>query len=133
MYRIGRDIYFSYGHRLAAHGGKCANLHGHNARVTIELSTEKLDAQGMVMDFFKVKETIGAWIRETIDHKMILWKGDPLVPVLEKAGEPLVLTESHPTAETLARWIFDQARHLRLPVARVTLWETENSFAVYHE
>lgn len=87
----------------------------------------------MVVDFDEIKEKIGSWIRETLDHKMILWEKDPLVPILQKAGEPVVLTKEHPTAEALAKWIFQEARERRLPVSKVTLWETPDSFASYYE
>ncbi len=133
MYRVGREIHFSYGHRLLNHPGKCANLHGHNVRVLIEISSEKLNAEGMVIDFYKVRETIGEWINRTLDHKMILSENDPYAKILQDAGEPVVLMKENPTAESLAKWIFDEARHMRLGVSRVTVWETENSYAVYHE
>ncbi len=133
MHRISREIHFSYGHRLLDYPGKCANLHGHNARVQVELSSEKLNPQGMVMDFYKIKETIGSWIEENLDHRMILWEKDPLVPLLQQIGDPVVVVQENPTAEVLARWIFDEVRKRRFPVSRVTFWETESSFAVYHE
>lgn len=133
MYRVIREIRFSYGHRLIEHPGKCANLHGHNARVKIELSSEKLNPHGMVMDFYEIKETIGSWIKENLDHRMILSEKDPLAPVLQKAGDPVVVIKENPTAEALAKWIFEEVRKRRLPVSRVTLWETESSAAVYHE
>ena len=133
MYRVIREIRFSYGHRLIEHPGKCANLHGHNARVKIELSSEKLNPHGMVMDFYEIKETIGSWIKENLDHRMILSEKDPLAPVLQKAGDPVVVIKENPTAEALAKWIFEEVRKRRLPVSRVTLWETESSAAVHHE
>ncbi len=133
MFRITQEVHFSYGHRLTNYEGPCANLHGHNARVQIELSSDRLNHQGMVVDFFEVKKTLGEWIKNTLDHKLILADNDPLVPVLEKAGEPFVVMKESPTAEALARWIFTEGRHLRLPISRITLWETANSAAVYHE
>ena len=133
MYRVGREVHFSYGHRLLEHDGKCANLHGHNGRVIVEVSSQMLNHQGMVMDFYKIRESIGAWIQHTLDHKTILWDKDPLAAILSQAGEPVVLMKENPTAEALAHWIFEEARHMRLPVSRVTLWETPNSFAAYHE
>ena len=133
MYRVGREVHFSYGHRLLDYEGKCANLHGHNGRVIVEVSSQMLNPQGMVMDFYKIRESIGAWIQHTLDHKTILWDKDPLAAILSQAGEPVVLMKENPTAEAIARWIFEEARHMRLPVARVTLWETPNSFASYHE
>ena len=37
----------------------------------------------------------------------------------------------NPTAENIARLIFDRAAAHGLPVTEVTLWETESSFATY--
>ena len=133
MYYAAKEICFSYGHRLLDYQGKCANLHGHNGRVLIEVSSQKLNPQGMVVDFYEIRQVIGSWIEETLDHKMILSEKDPLVALLQKAEEPVVLLKENPTAEVLAKWIFEEARRRRLPVWRVTFWETENSFAVYHE
>src|SRR3989338_5956888 len=130
MFRVMREIHFSYGHRLLNHPGKCARLHGHNGRLVVEVSSQKLNPQGMVMDFYQIREAIETWINQTIDHKTILCENDPLVSVLQKAGEELVLTKENPTAEILAKWIFDEARKMQLPVSRVTLWETEDSAAV---
>lgn len=133
MHRVTTEIRFSYGHRLPEHAGKCAHLHGHNAKVWIEASSAVLNSQGMVIDFHEIKEAIGRWIDEALDHKMILFEKDPLVAKLKESGEPVVLTRQPPTAEVLAEWIFEKARSLRLPVSRVTFWETEDSFAVFHE
>lgn len=132
-YGVGREIHFSYGHRILNHEGKCKRLHGHNGRAVIEMSASRLDALGMVIDFYKIRESIGKWIDETLDHRMILWGEDPLAQTLQKAGEPVLLVPENPTAEFLAKWIYDQAVKMKLPVTRVTLWETDNSFAVYGE
>jgi len=83
--------------------------------------------------FFDIKRTIGEWIDRSLDHKMILWSKDPLAKLLKKAGEPVVLVEENPTAEMLARWIFGEARRMKLPVSKVTLWENQDSCAVYSE
>ncbi len=133
MYRVIRTTHFSYGHRLVKHAGKCSRLHGHNAAVEIELSSLKLDDQAMVVDFDHISATIGRCISETLDHRMILWEHDPALAALKQAGEPVVVLAEHPTAETLAKLIFEEARSLRLPVSKVTLWETPHSAAVYYE
>ena len=133
MFKVAKMIYFNYGHRLLGGHDKCSHLHGHSARVEIEMATPKLNAKGMVVDFFDIKRTIGEWIERHLDHKMILWTKDPLAKLLKKAGEPVVLVEENPTAEMLARWIFREARLMKLPVSKVTLWENQDSCAVYHE
>jgi pteridine reductase len=131
MYSVTREIHFSYGHRLMNYQGKCAKLHGHNGRVQIEVSAPALDKMGMVMDFYEIRKKIGVWIDEHLDHRMILCQKDPLAPHLEKAGDPAVLMPENPTAEAIAKWIYDEARRQGLPVSKVTLWETEHCAASY--
>lgn len=133
MFYVTCEIHFSYGHRLLNHQGKCGHLHGHNGRIQVEVSSEKLDGQNMVMDFSKIREAVNAWVEENLDHKMVLWGQDPLTNLLKQAAEPVVVMDENPTAEAMARWIFQEARTLRLPVSKVTLWESEDSFAAYHE
>ena len=132
MYQVTRLIYFSYGHRLMNYQGKCRHLHGHNGRVEIELSQETLDARGMVVDFEDIKRSIQTWIDEELEHQMLLRKDDPVLPILEKLGEPVYVLDDNPTAEAIAKLIFEYARSQKLPVTAVRLWETERSFATYH-
>jgi hypothetical protein len=43
----------------------------------------------------------------------------------------MYLLDSNPTAERLARLIFDVSREHGLAVSRVTLWETPSSWSTY--
>ncbi|MCB9799482.1 MAG: 6-carboxytetrahydropterin synthase [Candidatus Omnitrophica bacterium] len=131
MYTVIREIHFSYAHRLMFHPGKCAHLHGHNGVVHIEISSPDLDDQAMVVDFDQIRRTIGEWLDEHLDHRTILWEKDVLAGVLKNAGEPVVLMREHPTAEALARWIYEEAQKLGLAVSSVKIWETPNSCAGY--
>jgi len=131
MFRVTKEINFCYGHRLLNYAGKCRNLHGHNGKAVITVETPGLDALGMVMDFSEIKRVIGAWIDEALDHRMILHRDDPALPELRRLGEPVVVLDVNPTAENLAKLIFDHAVANGLRVIEVTLWETENSFATY--
>jgi 6-pyruvoyltetrahydropterin/6-carboxytetrahydropterin synthase len=133
MFRVTKELYFCYGHRLLNYAGKCRNLHGHNGRAVITLEAPGLDALGMVVDFTEIKRVIGAWIDETLDHKMLLHRDDPVIPELRRLGEPFVELDVNPTAENIAKLIFDHAVSHGLPVTEVTLWETENSFATYRQ
>jgi 6-pyruvoyltetrahydropterin/6-carboxytetrahydropterin synthase len=131
MFRVTREIHFCYGHRLLNYDGKCRNLHGHNGKAVITLESTQLDALGMVVDFSHMKRVVSTWIDATFDHKMILHRDDPILPELHRLGEAVEIVEVNPTAENLAKLIFDYAASQRLPVVEVTLWETENSFATY--
>ena len=132
MYRVTREIFFSYGHRLLNYDGKCRYFHGHNGKVEVELEAEKLDERGMVFDFKDIKSVIKNWIDETLDHRMILNRKDPLLGALQKAGEPVFIMEDNPTAEAIARLIYEYALSQGFPISEVRLWETEQSFATYH-
>ena len=129
MYEIVKSVSFCYGHRLLNYVGPCANLHGHNARAEIMLSSDKLDESGMVMDFGEIKTTVKTWIDENLDHTMLLSKGDPLIPVLEDKNERFYLMQDNPTAENIAKLIYDYVESQGFPVIAVTLWETDTSFA----
>ena len=131
MFKVTKVIQFCYGHRLLNYEGKCRYLHGHNARVEIELSAPQLDARGMVMDFVEVKQRLQGWIDSTLDHKMILNRADPILPQLTAAKEPMVPFEGNPTAEALAKFVYDHAKAEGFPITEVRFWETPTSFATY--
>jgi len=133
MFQVTKEIHFCYGHRLLDYDGKCRYFHGHNGKVEVQLSAAALDAKGMVRDFTEIKEILQSWIDMTLDHRMLLHKKDPLKDTLEKAGEPVYAMGANPTAENIAKLIYDTAQAKGLPVSSVTLWETPNSFATYCE
>lgn len=132
MFSVSREIDFCYGHRLLNYPGKCRHLHGHNGRVIITFEASALDDQGMVLDFTEIKRAINGWIDDNLDHRMILNRTDPAVPVLEELGEPMYLIDVNPTAENIARLIFDIAAERGFPVVDVRLWETPHCCAQYH-
>jgi len=131
MFEVTREIDFCYGHRLLNYEGKCRYLHGHNGKAMITVAAETLDHRGMVQDFSDIKHAVGGWIDENLDHRMILNRADPVVAYFEEIGEPLFLLDENPTAETIAKLIYNFANEQSIPVARVQLWETPKSFAVY--
>lgn len=131
MFRVTREIHFCYGHRLLNYDGKCRHLHGHNGRAVITLEGPDLDQRGMLMDFSDLKRTVGHWIDDTLDHTMLLRKDDPVLPQLQKSGERVHVLDVNPTAENIAKLIFDYAKSQGFPVIEVKLWETENCFATY--
>lgn len=131
MFRVTREILFCYGHRLLNYDGKCRHLHGHNGRAVISLEADHLDALGMVMDFTAIKQVVSTWIDETLDHRMLLHRNDPVLPHLRSLGEPVYVMEVNPTAENIARLIFEFTAAQGFPVVEVQLWETEHCYASY--
>jgi 6-pyruvoyltetrahydropterin/6-carboxytetrahydropterin synthase len=131
MFSITRELTFCYGHRLLDYNGKCRHLHGHNGRAVITLAAPSLDDLGMVVDFSRLKQIVGGWIDEQLDHKMILHRDDPALPLLRQQGEPVFVLDVNPTAENLARLIFEYTARQGFPVVEVKLWETDTCFASY--
>jgi 6-pyruvoyltetrahydropterin/6-carboxytetrahydropterin synthase len=131
MFKVVREMHFCYGHRLRDYSGKCRHPHGHNGKAEIELSSHSLDARGMVMDFDDIKRTLQTWIDQNFDHQMLLRRDDPLVKVFRDMNEPVYLMDANPTSENIAREIFLAGKSQKLPITRVTVWETDKSFATY--
>jgi len=131
MFRVTQELRFCYGHRLLGHPGKCARLHGHNARVFLVLRAANVDAKGMVIDFDVLEQRARRYLDEALDHRMLLQQGDPACAALGTIGEAFVTLEVPPTAENLAKLIFEQLLRAGLPLAEVRLEEQPGSTASY--
>jgi 6-pyruvoyltetrahydropterin/6-carboxytetrahydropterin synthase len=118
-FTIFKDFDFSAGHFIRGHRGGCQNLHGHNYRVRVHVSTRQLDELGMVIDFADLKVILAAVVGP-FDHQVI--NDHPPFDV------------RNTTAELIAQYVHDEVR-LRLParvtVERVEVWETPTSCAIY--
>lgn len=131
-YQVTKELSFCYGHRLLNYDGKCHMLHGHNGRVEITVGSDELNEQGFVVDFTDIKNTVGKWIDENLDHKTILQLGDPIIGALEVLHEPHVVWPVPPTAEFIAKRIYIETERRMssgISVVSVRLWETPTSFA----
>lgn len=84
---IDKTFEFCYGHRVWTQklNGEfsadlkcaCRHLHGHEGKMQVYLTSDKLDSTGMVTDFRHL-EWLKKWINENIDHQFILDLSDPL-------------------------------------------------------
>ena len=133
MFCVTREIDFCYGHRLLNYDGKCKHLHGHNGRAVITIAADALDQRGMVVDFKDVKMVVAKWIDDNLDHRMILHRDDPVVATLQEMQEPLYLVDENPTAENIAKIIYQVAKSHGFSIVKADLWETPNCFATYSE
>ena len=131
MYQVTQELSFCYGHRLLGYPGKCARLHGHNARAFVTLRSEQLDALGMVADFDDIEKRLRSWIDETFDHQLLLQRDDPLAPALRSLNEPFRALDAAPTAENLAKLIFEFVERSGFPVVEVRLEEQPGSVAAF--
>ena len=107
MYYIEKTIEISAAHRLALnYESKCRHLHGHNWKITVYCRSEKLDENGMVVDFSEIKHRI----KRVLDHQVL----NEVLPF-------------NPTAENIARWCTEQIPHCYKTVVQ----ESEGNVASY--
>lgn len=127
---------FSYGHRVVGHEGKCSCLHGHNGRVTFFCEAD-LDNVGRVIDFGVIKSILCDWIEENWDHRMLLWKEDPLLDALKALDETVVELPCNPTAENMAELLLSVGNYLlrdnKVRLAKVEFMETIKCGATVEE
>lgn len=98
----------SMGHRVVGHEGKCRHLHGHNYRFHFVCSANRLDKLGRVIDFGVIKDRLCDWLEDNWDHKLMMWKEDPLLDFLrEIAPEDIVTVPFNPTAEEIAIYMVE--------------------------
>jgi len=131
MYSVTKEVRFCYGHRLLGHAGKCRHLHGHNARALIRLESDTLDPLGLVVDFKDIGDHVKSWVDREFDHNLLLHRSDPVLPILQEAGERVYVMDENPSAENIARLIFEHVAKAGFPVVEVTLYETDSAVASY--
>ena len=95
MYEVAVEISFLATHQLKLGDGGAEPLHEHNWRVRVELEGNERGAEGMLVDFVKVKKLLGE-----IADKL---RGKDL-------GEVPGLAEKNPSAENVARYFYEQLR-----------------------
>ena len=109
--RVCRRFKFDSAHHLPGYNGKCANVHGHSWKFEVEIQGY-VGPDGMVIDFSVLKKVVQPLV-DQLDH-------DDLNKYVE-----------NPTAENLAAYIFNfvEKSPLQLNVTRVSVWESEDSYA----
>lgn len=130
--KIAKEFRWEMGHRLKNHKGKCINLHGHSYKLLVEL-TGKVQDDGMVLDYFDVKEIISPLIDE-LDHSVIISKDDlELKEAIQKLKSDFVLVDFESTAENLCYYFLNKIKDADLPNnitgIMVKVFETENTYA----
>ncbi|MBS7268630.1 MAG: 6-pyruvoyl tetrahydropterin synthase family protein [Candidatus Freyarchaeota archaeon] len=106
------DLNFSAAHFLIRHP-KCERIHGHNYKVTIEIESDKLNSQQMIVDFLDVRN-IARDICQKMDHHI-------LIPTKEKEVEIKEMGEEIEVIANRRRYIFPKDDALLLPIEATTV------------
>ncbi len=113
---------FSSAHLLKGYRGDCEELHGHNWKVEVTVSSERLDPIGLAFDFRELKTEVKKLLN-SLDHRLL--------------NEIKPFDRINPSSENLARFIYDTiSREINregVRVSRVRVWESEDASATYYE
>lgn len=118
MYEITIEDTFDSAHCLRGYDGACQNLHGHTYRASAKFRFRELDSLGMSLDFRKAKESL----REAtvyLDHAYM--------------NDLPEFADANPTAENIARTIYQRMKTDHPELVSVSVWETATSCATYYE
>lgn len=99
---------FNAAKRLVEFEGKCHQLHGY--RYTLEASfTAPKNKNGLVIDFYELKQKLGAWIEKNWEHNVVLnVKDKPLGNAIgDLTGQTIFYMKNDPTAENMAEYLKD--------------------------
>lgn len=118
MYSVRVEGDFAAAHYLENYHGKCENLHGHNYKVFLHVRGDQLDEGGMLCDFGVLKKALKQVLKQ-LDHSHL--------------NEMEAFHDGRPSAEKIARYIFEALQELLRPVKpyRVDVFETEKNRASY--
>ncbi|MEM9242927.1 MAG: 6-carboxytetrahydropterin synthase QueD [Pseudomonadota bacterium] len=122
MYSITIILRFCAAHKIDGYNGKCANLHGHNYKLELEVSATQLDKLGFVVDSDIIKQHVKPIIAQ-LDHQYL--------------NELPGFAGVSPSAENIAKYIYEQCdqslRKDRIQISQVTLWETDDFYVRYRK
>ncbi|MBI5491764.1 MAG: 6-carboxytetrahydropterin synthase QueD [Deltaproteobacteria bacterium] len=122
MYELSIEASFSSAHNLRGYEGACENLHGHNWRVELSVSAQRLSDTGMAVDFKRLK-TEAKRVIERLDHKYL--------------NEVPPFDRENATAENIARYIHGELKKSlndgNIKVKKVRVWESDDASASYCE
>jgi len=113
---LSKSFTFEAAHALPTfpEGHKCRRLHGHSFRVEVRVAGDVDERQGYLIDYGDIKAACEP-VREELDHRYL-----NEIPGLE-----------NPTAENLARWLWERLRP-RLPLlSAVIVQETCTTGCAY--
>jgi len=122
MYDLMIETQFASAHQLRGYKGKCETLHGHNWRVQVTVSAEKLNEIGLAIDFHELKDMVSDVV-SSLDHTFL--------------NDVFPFTEINPSSEHIAKWIYEtlkkKVEQNDCTIVSVTVWESETASATYYE
>ena len=132
MIVCSKKITFEAAHRIVGHDGNCKFLHGHRYVCEFTFTAESLDKLGLIIDFSLIKKIMGTWIKENLDHTVILWEKDKeLIYAIEKCtNQKIYRLSNNASVENLATHLLHDIcpklfKNHRASCIKIVIEETE--------
>ncbi len=110
-------------------------LHGHRYALEATFVAKKLDELGRVIDFGVIREVLGTWIDNHLDHNTILSIQDKNLgdKIASETGQKIYYITENPTAENIAKYIFEEIcpklfATKNVKCVAIKLYETPNCY-----
>jgi 6-pyruvoyltetrahydropterin/6-carboxytetrahydropterin synthase len=120
MYELRVVTHFAAAHQLKMVGSKCENMHGHNWKIEVYVTGDKLNAGGVLVDFGEIKVQV-AEVMQKLDHKFL--------------NELDYIPDGKPSSENIAYFVATELQsridNSSARVSRVTAWESDDACATY--
>lgn len=122
MFELSVEDHFAAAHQLRNYNGKCERLHGHNWKVQVTVTAERLNEIGLAIDFADIKKVTREAL-DNLEHNFL--------------NEIFPFTEINPSSENIARWLYETIKKKinsnSVVVSSVTVWESDTASATYYE
>jgi len=112
MYKLNLKHHFSAAHNLKLdYDSPCQKVHGHRWEVEVEIITDVLDENSMVVDFQKIKELIDKFDHQNLNE----------------------IIKFNPTAENLAQYLYYKIKEIVNGEIKIIILESPDASITYYE
>lgn len=122
MFEVSIIDNFSAAHKLRGYRGRCEDLHGHNWKIIVTVTAQKLDNIGLAVDFRLLKRKLNK-VLEGLDHKYL--------------NDLAYFKKFNPSSENIAEYLYGKLaaaiNNRRLKLKEVKVWESDNSAAAFYK
>jgi 6-pyruvoyltetrahydropterin/6-carboxytetrahydropterin synthase len=150
---VSKEFQWAMAHMLDGHEGLCQNLHGHEYKLIVTVTSKDADINdkrripapviGMVVDFKELKSVVNRLIVNKLDHTLMLngYTKDAfeqgLINLADECHKKHEVVDYRPTAENMVQDFAEQLQEAfeptRIRLVRLRLYETPTSYAEWED
>jgi len=136
MWKVSKLFKFACAHKLDLdYDSPCKSIHGHEYYVRVIINANKLNNDGMVIDFYHLKK-FEKYLNDNYDHSTLVKSDDiELIHYLNMNKQKYVSFDTNTTAEAIAERLCENFVNMFYQEGwtevEMQVWETLNNYASY--